>query len=362
MDDDELLAQISSGAVEWSGFGIVTTFLSIVTRVESGLIQPMEELIIASSEEGATSLLEDMIEAVKEDASYQNHLYTLPYSFENVMFNWRSDLFAELGYTERPQTWDDWHEMATEMKQWGAEQGIFATSFANKLWTDVGALLSSAMDNPYDDEGLLAWKSPEAAAALQFYRKMVEGELTPPHGFDGWLKAFQQGKVASVQAQSSRGVWVRTNHGQDNMTTSPIATREVGSGSGSAFWGNGLSVVNKAPYTQEVVDFYVFAQGPANRNFHKAVIESGKTPVYNSVFDEILNDDPLFSTYGWMNDMRKDVTRSRLVPRNTYYSIQNKIYKKRIVEFIDDPSITPEQCASLIFEDSRAEIAKQKAQ
>lgn len=359
-DNTKLVAQIASGNVEWSGYGIITPFLDMVTNVSSGLIQPMDDLLSVSKEEGAAALKEDMIATVRADASYEDKLYMVPYSFENITFNWRTDYFKEVGVTEPIKTWDDWHTVATEVKAWGKDQEIIPTAFAGALWTDTGALITSAMKTPYTSEGMLDWLAPEAVAALDFYRKLVSEELTPPHGFDGWFESFQRAKVGSVQAQSSRGVWGQNIHGPDKWKTSPIATQTADSGSGTVYWGNGLGVVNKAPHAQEVVDFFVFAFGPANADFQKAVIKSGKTPVYNSSYEKIIGADPSFDTYKWMTGMRDDVANSQPVPRNTFYLIQHTAYTKRIVEFIDDASITPEQCAQNILDDSMAEIEKQK--
>ncbi len=306
------------------------------------------------------SSIEDNIRIGREDASYEDKLYMIPYSFENITFNWRNDYFSEAGIQGRPETWDAWYEAATTVKEWGADQEIIPTSFTGALWTDVGAMVTSAMAKPYTDEGLIDWMAPETIGALDLYRKMVLEELTPPHGFDGWLESFQRGKVASVQAQSSRGVWGQNLHGADKWTTSPIPTLEAGGGSGTVYWGNGLGVVNKAPHPQEVVDFYVFAFGPANTDFQKAVIQSGKTPVYNSSYDQIINVESDFEQYKWMIGMRDDVARSLPVPRNTFYLIQHTAYTKNIVEFIDDPSITPEQIAQRILDDAKAEIEKQQ--
>lgn len=359
-DTTKLVAQVASGKVDWSGYGIITPFLDMVSNVSSGLIQPMDDLLSVSQEEGATALKEDMIGTVREDASYEDKLYMIPYSFENITFNWRNDYFSEAGIQGRPETWDAWYEAATTVKEWGADQEIIPTSFTGALWTDVGAMVTSAMAKPYTDEGLIDWMAPETIGALDLYRKMVLEELTPPHGFDGWLESFQRGKVASVQAQSSRGVWGQNLHGADKWTTSPIPTLEAGGGSGTVYWGNGLGVVNKAPHPQEVVDFYVFAFGPANTDFQKAVIQSGKTPVYNSSYDQIINVESDFEQYKWMIGMRDDVARSLPVPRNTFYLIQHTAYTKNIVEFIDDPSITPEQIAQRILDDAKAEIEKQQ--
>ena len=121
---------------------------------------------------------------------------------------------------------------------------------------------------------------------------------------------------------------------------------------------HGVTSDGVSAYPQEVTDFYVYALGPANTNMQKAVIRSGKTPIYNSAYDEIIENDPMFGTYKWMKGMRDDVANSIPVPRNTFYLIQHQMYQKYIVEFTEDPSMTPETCAQLILEDSQAEIDK----
>jgi ABC-type glycerol-3-phosphate transport system substrate-binding protein len=135
---------------------------------------------------------------------------------------------------------------------------------------------------------------------------------------------------------------------------------EKGGGAGTVYWGNGLGIINKAPYPQEVVDFYVYAFGPANKGFQTAVIKSGKTPIYNSAYTDLIENDPMLGTYKWMTIMRDDVARSTPVPRNTFYLIQHQMYQNWIVKFIEDQNMTAAQCAEGILEDSRAEIEKQK--
>ena len=50
------------------------------------------------------------------------------------------------------------------------------------------------------------------------------------------------------------------------------------------------------------------------------------------------------------------------MPRNNFYLIQHNAYVKHIVTFIDDPSITAEQVAQSILDESMAEIDKQQVQ
>ena len=246
-----------------------------------------------------------------------------------------------------------------ELKDWGAGERIFAASFIPDLDAAVGALIYSALDNPFTDEMLLDWENPAALDALEFYKEMVQGGMTPPHGFDGYYDAYMGGKVAALQAQSSRGVWGQMAFGTEKVVTSPIPTYKKGSGAGTAFWGNCVGVLSNCPHPQEAFDYSVYTMGPQNTAFQTSVIQSGKTPVYQSAYD-MLATNPRLGTYSWMVDMRKQVESSVPRPFNNYFSIQDSFYRKHIVTFVEEGAImTAKECAQLIMEESRAEIAKQ---
>ena len=247
------------------------------------------------------------------------------------------------------------------MKAWGADQQIYPTSFIPDLDASVGTLIYGSTTEPFDEDMLLKWESQEAIDALAFYRQMVlEEELTPPHGFDGWLDAYYAGKLASVQAQSSRGVWGQLAFGTDVVTTSPVPTR-VPENAGTPFWGNCVGLLTGAPHSQEALDYFVYTMGPQNTNFQKTVIRTGKTPVYQSAYDTIINGDPQFGIYSWMNDMRAQVERSVARPFNNYFAIQDTHYRNFVVQLVEPGStMTPEECAKAILEASREEIAKQQ--
>lgn len=360
--ETKVIAQIRDGTLEWSAAGILTPFLDMTRWVATEMIQPMDDFIAASEEPGAAELLTDMLPVVKADSSYEGKFYSVPYSFENITFNWRVDYFNAVGAQTAPETWDDWLRIALDLKTWGAEEQIYPTSFAAALWTDVGALICSAMDNPYTAEGLINWEAPEMIDCLTFFRRLiVEEQLTPPHGSDGWLEAYYAGKVASVQAQSSRGVWGQRAFGTDKVSTSPIPTKVKGGGSGSVFWGNGVALLNQARFPQEAMDFIIYAMGPQNLAFQRTVIGTGKTPVYSSAYEKIIKTDPKFRIYQWMIGMLDVVNRSVVTPRNNYYIIQHTMYQKHIIPFVTPGSVmTPEECAQLILRDTRDEIAKHR--
>jgi len=362
--DTKLFAQISAGTVPWSAIGIVNALDIPMSRwVRIPMIQPMDDYIAASKEEGADVMLADMIDVVKQDGMYEGKFYSLPYSWENITFNWRVDYFNAIGVTESPATYEDLLDACLELKKWGAAEQIYPTSFAGHVHTDSWAIISGMMDNCYTDDGLLNWESPEMEEALAWqYKLVVEEELTPPHGSDGWLDAYYSGKVASVQAQSSRGVWGQMAFGADKVASSLVPAKAKGYiGSGTPMWGNATSLIEKAPYPQEAMDYLIYTMGPQNVGFQKIVIRTGKTPIYESIYRDVIAVDPKFRTYQWMVSQLENVRGSVVVPRSFEFVIENTAYHKHMAPFLEKGAgISPKECALAIWKDIQAEVAKQK--
>ena len=360
--DTKVMAQINAGNLEWNAGGIASSASSSLPRwILSGMVQPMDDFIKGSTEKGAGEVLTDMIPTLRAASEHEGKFWGFPYSFENISFNWRTDHFAAVGATAAPATWDEWLTVAREIKKWGEKDNIIPTSFIPDLDASVGAMIYSALDNPFNDEQLLKWDAPESIEALKLYRTFVWEGLTPPHGFDGWLDLYYAGKLSSVQAQSSRGVWGQLAFGTDKVTTSQIPTYKKGSGAGTAFWGNCIGLLTKAPDPQPTMDYLIYTMGPQNERFQKTCMQTGKTPVFQSTY-KFIDTDPQFRNYAWMIDMRNQVERSMRRPFNNYFSIQDSFYRKYLVEYVEPGSaMTAEECAAAIVKDATAEIAKQKA-
>jgi ABC-type glycerol-3-phosphate transport system substrate-binding protein len=360
--DTKVMAQIAAGKLEWNAAGIASSASSSLPRwVLSGMVQPMDDYVAVSKQEGANILFSDMLPTLRKASQHDGKFWGLPYSYENISFNWRTDFFKAVGATEAPATWADWLPLMQELAKWGKEQKIIATSFIPDLDASVGAMIYSSLDNPFGDDELLRWETPEALAALKLYKQAVDEGLTPPHGFDNWLDAYYAGKLASVQAQSSRGVWGQLAFGTDKVVTSQIPVLTKGKGAGTAFWGNCTALLSKAPYPQETMDYLIYVIGPQNTALQQAIIKTGKTPVYQSAYDKIINGDPAYGTFKWMNDMRDQVDRSVSRPFNNYFSINDGVYAKYIVQFTEPGStMSAEEVAANIVKDTKAEIAKQK--
>jgi len=359
--DTKVMAQINSGNLEWNAGGIASSASSSLPRwILSSMIQPMDDYIKGSTEKGATDVLGDMIPTIRKASEHEGKFWGFPYSYENISFNWRVDHFAAVGAKAAPATWDEWLTIARELKKWGEAEKIIPTSFIPDLDASIGSMIYSALSNPFNDDMLLKWDSKEATDALTLYRTMVWEGLTPQHGFDGWLDLYYAGKLSSVQAQSSRGVWGQLAFGTDKVATSPVPTYQKGSGAGTAFWGNCIGLLTKAPNPQEAMDYLIYTMGPQNDRWQKTCMQTGKTPVFQSAY-KLIETDPMFRTYAWMIDMRNQVDRSMARPFNNYFSIQDTYYRKYLVQFVEPGStMTAQECANSIVKDATTEIAKQK--
>ena len=358
----KVTAQINDGTLEWSAAGILSTDIDPAPWIKGGLVQPMEDYISASKEPGADTLLSDMIPTIKNACTFEGKIYSIPYSFENVTFNWRTDYCGAVGMTEPPADWNEWLRVALELKKWGKDQQIYPTAFCGDMNSDIDAMLRGATDKPYTDEGILDWTGPAMMEVLAFMKRLiVQEELTPPHGYDGVIDAYFGGKLATFHAQSSRGVWGQNAFGTDKVVTSPVIHKAKGVGVGAVYWCNNLAILNKAPYPQEACDYLIYTMGPQNVDFQKTVIRTGKTPVYNSIYENVIKSDPQFRIYQWMIDMRADVETAPLIPQNTYIMIEYSAYSKWWPQFTDPGStMTPQEFGDAVLKDVRAEIAKQK--
>lgn len=358
----KVTAQIAAGNLEWSGAGILSTDMDPAPWIKAGLMQPMDDLLSTSKEPGADTLLSDMIPTIRNACTFEGKVYSIPYSFENCTFNWRTDYCKAVGATQPPADWDEWLRIAIELKKWGADQQIYGTAFCGDMNTDMDTMLRMATDKPYTEDGIINWSGAAMMEVLTFMQRLIlKEEVTPPHGSDGVVDAYFGGKVATFHAQSSRGVWGQNAFGTETVVTSPTIHQKQGVGVGACYWCNNLGVLNKAPFAREACDYLIYTMGPKNVDFQKIVIRTGKTPIYNSIYDTVIKADPQFRTYAWMIDMRTDVEKALLIPQNTFVTLEYDAFAKNWAPFTDTGStMSPQEFGDTMMKDIKDAMAKQK--
>ncbi len=333
----KVAAQQKAGNLEWCSAGIIQPYMYLYASVRQKSIQALDPYLMASKEPGAAAVLADMLPTVREDSSMDGKLYLFPYSVENVMVQYRKDYLDAAGVKTFPKTWEELYEAAKAVKRSMEAAGRkdvipFVTELA--LTTGLGAMYFSSVENPYDAEGLLKWKSEEMRKTLQFYRKMVAEGLMPPMAGEGaeLYDMWRRGRIAMFVSPCSRGTWAQKIVGYDKVGMAPIPTIDGTQKSGTTYWGNCLQLFEGARYPQEAVDFMVFAMGPQNKEWQKTIIKTGKPTSFSSAF-ELLDKDPELAPWKWMHVFRTEVDSSFPTPKNFYYAMQADAWNKYRIEY-----------------------------
>jgi len=132
--DTKVLAQIAAGKVEWSASGINNSGSSgLPRRILSGMFDPMDDFLASSKQKGANLIIKDMVPTLVKASTYQGKFWAIPYSFENISFNWRTDHFAAVGATAAPATWDEWLTIARRSRS-GAPRTRSCPPLSSPTW------------------------------------------------------------------------------------------------------------------------------------------------------------------------------------------------------------------------------------
>jgi len=344
----KVVGQMRSNKLQWSGAGVMSTFNDLASWIQLGLIQPVDDYITASQEPGASTFINDLLPVVKEDNAYEGKFYGFPFSLENITYQWNTETFGKAGVANAPKTLQELYDYSLAVKEYlnsQASKDSFAFGFdMGHLNRNLGAVFFSMTDQPYTEDGWFRWDSDEMRAALSYMRKLSRAGITPPNCGEGLeiVDMWTRGRLAGLYSPSSRGVWAQKSIGFDKVVTSQTPTIDGKPHSGSNYWCNSISIFNKAPLPQQAVDFLIFAIGPQNQDWQKAIIQAGTSPVFGSVYSDLLASDSSLAPYIWMQELRDRVAVSAPSPKNYYYQIQNEAWNQHWASYLKDSSTLSE--------------------
>ena len=142
------------------------------------------------------------IPTLSAPSSIDGHLMGLPVAASARAMMVNLDLYKKAG-VEPPKTWDELYAAAKKIS--ALPDGVFGLGLQGKeietdsyfyyiLWTYGGDI--------FNKDGKSGLGSPEAIAAAQFYKKMVDEKLTQPqptnYNREDVFNLFKQGKVSTI--------------------------------------------------------------------------------------------------------------------------------------------------------------------
>jgi len=344
----KVIGQIRSDELQWSAAGVLTSFSDLAVWVQLGLIQPIDTYLAASAEPAAASFVTDMLPPVKEDQSLNGQMYGIPFSVENITYQWNTEWAGKAGITAPPKTWQELYDYAGAVKDVLAAEGNTETHALGfdlgNLARNLGSLLCSISDHPYTADGWLDWDSDEMRESLRLMRKLSAGGLTPPNCGEGLeiYDLWKRGRLAGLMSCSSRGLWAQKTLGFDKVVTSRLPTFDGDPHAGSVFWSNSMTLLNNAPLPQAAMDFLIYALGPQNLDWHRACIQAGTSPAFASVYPTLIEGDPDLAAYRWMTELRDDIAISVPAPKTYYYQVQNEAWNLHRPDYLKDGSTMTE--------------------
>jgi multiple sugar transport system substrate-binding protein len=169
--------------------------------------------------------------------------YGVPWYVETRLLYYRTDLAEEAGWTEPPTDWDELKQMAADLQEAGAQNGI-SLGLGLGSWQTYLPFAWSNGAEVLDEDGGFGLDDPANVEALEYYASFFDDGLTSPQpeGFD-ITPAFIQGTYPMFFS----GPWhlaLIEEAGADiegDWTVAPMPQR----GSGTSFVGGSNVVVSQ---------------------------------------------------------------------------------------------------------------------
>lgn len=231
--------------------------------------------------------------------TYEGRNYGLPLLVETSIFAWNKDLYEQAGLDPEkgPTSWDEIKENAMKIRALGGDNygfyfsggacgGCMIFTFAPTIWGSGGDILS-------EDGKTATLDTPQARAAVENYRFMVENDLVPAgtetdSGVN--FMSFNGGKIGQ-QSIGAFGMGALISEFPDvdfGVTLIPGSEGGVSSFAG----GDNIVVTKGTPRLEAVKEFIEFSYSPEGQ---KVLASSGALPSRLDIADKTLASmDPRF--------------------------------------------------------------------
>ncbi|MFM7426208.1 MAG: ABC transporter substrate-binding protein [Elainella sp.] len=240
--------------------------------VELDAILPLDELVAAQGQ---------IDPALFETMRFEDHLWSVPFSVNNVGIFYRPSLFAAAGITELPQTWEQLRQVARQLtrpdqNQFGLLLPLGKGEWTVFMWLPFFWSAGGELDPASPAAGLGAEPTRSAAvAALQFWQDLVQDGSAvlsqPERGYE--LDSFLAGKVA----MQLTGPWTLRQLQATGVDYGvlPIPTQQRPA---TSLGGENLFVFRTAPNREQAAK--VFAEYVLSQEFQTAwAVATGYLPV-----------------------------------------------------------------------------------
>lgn len=234
--------------------------------------------------------------------SRNGRMYGIPFDSGTAALFYRVDLLAAAGYTEEDMqnlTWDRYIEIGEDVYR---KTGIPMLTLDPTDFPLVRVIMQSCGRWYVGEDGATVTIENNRALyqAMEIYKQLLESNVgTSVNGWNEFISAFQQGKVASVIS----GGWIISNikarpeqEGLWRIAPIPVLTGNQNAVAASNVGGSGWYVLKNSVHSEAATDFIIAMFGENDTLLDQLITEIGIVPAVKNptVLTNYGREDPYF--------------------------------------------------------------------
>jgi ABC-type glycerol-3-phosphate transport system substrate-binding protein len=327
--ETKVLAMIRENDVRWSANGIADSGKQW-SYIQMGLVQPLDDMLAASSVPWAQSLAEQYVDPkIDEYTKFEGKTYYVPMKLNIHLMGYREDYLKAAGYEEIPETWDEFDVMLGKLKETHADENVVPFACRKEVFRTLGTAFTTFVENPYNSDNMLRIDSEEWLDCIAMFKSWFDRDYTNLAVLQDPMPDWQSGKVAiGIDSHSwiriGRSIWTAENV---KGTVPPKTDRN----NPLRTWihlDSGFVPVN-APNPQEGLDWLLTMLGPegapADRHWSGTLTFSGM-PVHQNQYEKLIANTDQFPEIKQGYDALATSTMVPLAAGRYYPIIQSKIW------------------------------------
>jgi maltose-binding protein MalE len=314
----------------WSAYS-VDSFFNLYQRVKTGMVQPLDPYIAASSVPGAKDFKDKYINKTVFDAGVlDGKFYHFPNKLNLTMVPHNVDYVKGAGFETIPGTWDEMRPFFRRIKEKYAKDDVIPLSINMDLWRSIGGIYCTFTSKPYNADGMVDIDSREWFAAMELIKSFYDDKLAEPAllGSPDEQTTWQKGKIAVIFNYPS---WYHLANAAFPGKYWVANMPKPKSSDPGRTWVHvdGTYLIGNAPYPQETVDWMLSLLGPEGEIsdvYTKGMISRSGSPMYRrhvegAVVKENTEMPWLYSTYKMMEG-------STVAPLSAFHFLLDQKLKK----------------------------------
>lgn len=226
-----------------------------------------------------------------------DRIYGMPFSGDASFLLWNKDLYEQAGLDpeDGPETWDEIKQHAQAISALGDETygfyfsgncgGCNIFTFAPLIWATGGDILA-------DNGRVATLTSPEAVAAINFYREMAVEGLVPAgsqtDSGSNFFAAFANGNIGISPSGSFAIGALNNNYPDLNYGVTYLPGQNAGEV--SSFAGGDNFVISAGTDDSKIPAIQAFMEFAYSLEGQSILVENGAVPVRGDVAAEVLAD------------------------------------------------------------------------